>query len=179
MRALLMWFAECFAAGGILICLMLLSCRAPTSTISENDLKNAEKVVAHSRSAIAEEDRVAADRFFDIGMRAEEQGNNWGAAAKAFGESAVANPRSRTFVRLANAELRMLSVKPGVEKSAILASARNYYEVALALDAANSQLTDDEREVLLREVACISAFIGEKVRDGTCHALQVVLNRAR
>lgn len=60
----------------VLFIVMVIAVRIPAQALTADDLRNVDNVLARARSNIASVDRDHAKRFYELGLRAQREGNN-------------------------------------------------------------------------------------------------------
>lgn len=147
--------------------------------LAQRDLRNPQAVVETLKSEINDDRKVSAKQFFSLGVKYRQRAskdNNWGPAAKAFGESAVLYPRPLALKEYADSSLRSQSRTAGSkgleEQLEVLSQTIDLYGSALAADSVLHELSRDQRAQLDQYRSCAERFLQERKPSSPCQPLQ-------
>jgi hypothetical protein len=169
------WFARCILL--LFCCASALADASNAPLLSQEQLKDSQAVTKWLRKNRGKADTSRAEQFFKSGERAKRQGR-WGPAGKAFAESAIRWPRPQALSEYADAllrargEMRRKANTLHKHSREDLREAEHLYRSALAADGELGMLSAKEKEGLMANVACVSAYVqsGQAVK---CAALDV------
>jgi hypothetical protein len=127
-------------------------------------------------------DRQTAERYFDVGVKAQNQ-SNWSRAAKAFGESALFFPGPAALQGYADNTLRDLGklrrrTNDDTQAVADLSRALKIYRSALAADAQTRTLTAPVLAKLKADEACLDKHIAKGAGKGAERTTAAMLSEA-
>lgn len=146
--------------------------------LTQQELSQPDAIVAWLGRYERIADKTLAKQAFNDGLQTKKR-KDWGAAMKAFGESAVHYPAPRALMEYAEAYLRMLGDlkrrdNPSLEASrGHLATAASTYRAALASDSVLKQLTREEREQAGLNARCLTEYVGSSKSTGPCPPLDL------
>lgn len=134
-----------------------------------DDLKNPEKLLALRHNA-PQQDRLLADNMYRHATEAAKK--DAASAAKAFGESALIYPTSRTLVGLAEHRAKMLAKKNEDVKRDALRKISAYLHSAERLNAVDKMLTIEEARRLVEDKSCIDQRLANQGSRTACRLVQ-------
>lgn len=146
--------------------------------LSHEDAKNPEAVVAWLKENGSKADKKSAQGAYEYGQLKKSR-KEWGAAAKAFGESRGFYPTPRALNEYAGARLHMLGElkprnKPSPEdQRRHLAAAEGVYRSALAADSVLKQLTAQERQQTRQNAECLGEYLKSSKPPPACPPLEM------
>ncbi|MCW7536989.1 hypothetical protein OOT46_03860 [Aquabacterium sp. A7-Y] len=174
--ALLLWFASVLPLAHA-----SESSATGPSELSQKDLGNPKAVetwLKENGAKAHKADKKNSQRAYEYGQL-KKQRKEWGAAAKAFGESALFYPTPKALNEYADNWLRMLGEIRQREKTygerwqADLSEAEATYRTALAADSVLKLMTDKERQQTRKNAECLADYIKSQVKQGDCLPLQL------
>ncbi len=164
------------AACSVLLGLASETCASAT-LLSQAELMRPDAVRERLTSPIPHADTTSAAAFL-VQARRSMSSDDWGTAAKAFGESAVLYPTPEALSGYAEARLRgwmqWSNPQPNLAGAKLLAlrEAHGVYSSALAADDLLSALSPATRAAILRRRDCIAAFLRAGQAAGDCEPLR-------
>ncbi len=147
------------------------------SRLSQDDLEQPDAVVAWLKANHSSKASLSASQgFYDYALKAKQR-NDWGAAAKGFGESAIHYPTPKALNGYADSLLHMLGQIRQREKSyrerkkGDLEGVEATYRSALAADTVLKQMTDEERKRTQQNAECLAEYLKTSAPPASCPPL--------
>ncbi len=157
---------------------------APRPTIPLLTVEQARDAVQVVQALQSRRDRnphaATAELYFKHGNAAQDR-QDWGLAAKAFGEAMIRTPSARLLFAHGHAQLRSLGVvraRDGtVDRQARedVAYSLGFYRSALAADDAFKELNSAERLTLAQHTQCLADFLARSATAVTCEPVSQYL----
>ncbi len=123
---------------------------------------------------------ATAELYFKHGAAAQDR-QDWGLAAKAFGEAIIRTPSTQFLLAHGHAQLRSLGMVRAREGNVAqeakedVAYSLGFYRSATAADEAFKDLNPTERETLAQHTTCLADFLEQSVVASTCQPVSQYL----
>ncbi|MBK6973753.1 MAG: hypothetical protein IPH26_12685 [Sterolibacteriaceae bacterium] len=166
--ALLLWFAS----GSGLLCAPPSAMGSgavrspnPSFSLDQSALSQPDTIAAWLKQHATTADRRTAQRYFEMGVSAQKQGN-WSRAAKAFGESALFFPTPAALKGYGDSLLRDLASvrarnRDTTQSGADLSRSLAVYRSALAAEAQLKMLSAPALAQLRADESCLSEHLAK------------------
>ncbi|SEI56396.1 hypothetical protein [Achromobacter sp. NFACC18-2] len=148
----------------------------PPAVLTQRQLSDPQAVSQWLRENPGGVDAKGAAFAYDEGQKYKSR-NDWSAAAKSFGESAIRYPTPQVLTEYVTAILRMLgeirarkgATSLGIEGDMNFALLQ--YQSVMAADDVLDSLTEHEKKLVQANIACLGNFLKSRQVAGDCQPL--------
>jgi hypothetical protein len=133
------------------------------------DLNDPDKLISY-RKQVSVADRELSKKMYQHGEEASK--NDFAAAFKAFGESALIYPNSPALAKMAEYRLKMVAKKNLDVQRDALGEVSNYISSAIALNKVDKQLNETIEKQIVQDKLCLDRYLKTEDLDDQCRPLR-------